>query len=242
MAFAGATYALGFAAGALSTLSPCVLPLLPVVVGGAVNAHRHGMLALAAGLALSFTVIGVFVATLGFGAGLDGDAFRLAAGVLMAAFGAVLLSARLQARFATALSGVERAFGGVLTRVRGDGLGGQFLVGALLGGVWSPCSGPTLGSAALLASQQSHLPQVALTMLLFGLGAAVPLAVVGTLSRGVLNRWRGRLAGAGHGGRQAMGGMLLVVSLLVLSGVDKSLETAFVAHAPDWLTDVSGSV
>ena len=65
MNFGPATYGLGLLAGALSTLSPCVLPLYPVLIGSAVNAHRRGPLALGAGLALSFTLVGIFLATLG---------------------------------------------------------------------------------------------------------------------------------------------------------------------------------
>ncbi len=93
----------------LSTLSPCVLPLLPLVVGSAVAAHRAGALALAAGLALSFTAIGLFVATVGFAIGLDGGVFRTASAVLLMAIGVVLLSGALQARFAAATGGVSDA-------------------------------------------------------------------------------------------------------------------------------------
>ena len=60
-----------------------------------------------------------------------------------------------------------------------SGFKGQLGVGALLGMAWSPCVGPTLGAASLLASQAKDLPQVAATMLLFGLGAASPLLVIG---------------------------------------------------------------
>jgi len=74
MNFGPGTYGLGLIAGALSTLSPCVLPLVPVLVAGAVNAHRWGALALGLGLALSFTIVGVFLATVGASLGLDPDA------------------------------------------------------------------------------------------------------------------------------------------------------------------------
>ena len=62
---------LAFLAGVLSTLSPCVLPLLPLVLSAAVSEHRFGPAALAAGLAASFVAIGLFVATIGFSIGLD---------------------------------------------------------------------------------------------------------------------------------------------------------------------------
>src|SRR5262245_40765387 len=93
-----ASLGLAFLAGLVSILSPCVLPLLPVVLGTALSEHRLGPLALAAGLAVSFLVLGLFVATVGFGLGLDGELFRtIAAGLLLAA-GIVLVVPALQAR------------------------------------------------------------------------------------------------------------------------------------------------
>ncbi len=97
-----ATLTLAFLAGTLSILSPCVLPLVPIVLGAASSAHRWGPVALAAGLALSFTVLGMFVATIGFSIGLDAEWFRKFGAVLMILLGAVLLVPDLQARLAAA--------------------------------------------------------------------------------------------------------------------------------------------
>ena len=87
-----ATLGLALLAGVLSVLSPCVLPLLPIVLGTAASQHRLGPAALAAGLALSFTAIGLFVATIGFAAGLDTGVFRTVSAVLLIA-GAALAGA-----------------------------------------------------------------------------------------------------------------------------------------------------
>ena len=96
------TLGLALLAGLLSVLSPCVLPLVPIVLGAAAGEARGGPFALAAGLALSFTAIGLFVATLGFAIGLDSEAFRTAAAILMAAVGVVLAAPALQTRLAAA--------------------------------------------------------------------------------------------------------------------------------------------
>ncbi|MFZ5736711.1 MAG: cytochrome c biogenesis protein CcdA, partial [Pseudomonadota bacterium] len=107
--------ALAFVAGLLSILSPCVLPLVPIVLGAAVAQHRHGPLALAAGLALSFTLIGLLVAVAGFSLGLDAGVFRAAAAVIMIALGAVLLVPAAQVRLAAAgspLSGLADQYFG----------------------------------------------------------------------------------------------------------------------------------
>ena len=83
--------ALAFLAGALTILSPCVFPLVPIVLGSAATAHRRGPLALAAGLILSFTVTGFLLATLGASSGFDGEIVRAVGGALMALFGLVLI-------------------------------------------------------------------------------------------------------------------------------------------------------
>jgi flagellar biosynthesis protein FliQ len=145
MDFGVATYGLALLAGALSTLSPCVLPLVPVLVAAAVSVHRWGAVALGVGLALSFTVVGLFVATLGASLGLDPDTFRTVGAVILVLFGFILLIPWLQNYFSRAASVLTNSGNTLLSRITGSGLNGQFLVGAVLGIVWSPCVGPTLG-------------------------------------------------------------------------------------------------
>jgi cytochrome c biogenesis protein CcdA len=231
-----ATLGLAFLAGILSTLSPCVLPLLPIVLGTAAGTHRLGPLALAGGLALGFTVIGLFVATIGFAIGLDAGVFRLLAAALMIGIGLVLCMPTLQERVAVAAGPVGGWAGAHLGSVSGEGWTGQFAVGLLLGAVWSPCVGPTLGAASILAAQGQNLPQVALTMALFGLGAAVPLLLLGLLSRDVMLRLRGKMLAAGGATKSALGLILILVGLAVATGVDKSIEAALVAWSAEWLT------
>src|SRR6266851_3664265 len=89
-----------FSAGVLSTLSPCVLPILPIVLGAAMARHRGGPAALAAGVAMSFTGIGIFVATVGFSLGIDTGLLRGVAAALLVGFGLVMLVPRLDEHFA----------------------------------------------------------------------------------------------------------------------------------------------
>lgn len=230
---------LALLAGILSILSPCVLPLLPVVLGAALTEHRYGPVALAAGLAISFVVIGLFIATIGFAIGLDQDVFRYAAASLLIAIGGVLLLPNMQARLAVAAGPVsnwaQSQAGGFSTR----GLSGQFGVGLLLGAVWSPCVGPTLGAASVLAAQGKDLTRVAVIMFAFGIGAALPLLLLGLLSREALMRWRDRLLAAGKRGKAALGALLIVIGALILTGFDKRIETALVNASPAWLTELT---
>jgi cytochrome c biogenesis protein CcdA len=230
---------LAFLAGVLTVLSPCVLPLLPIVLGAAASQHRLGPLALAGGLALSFTAIGLFVATIGFAAGLDTGFFRTLSAVLLIGVGLVLLVPRLQEQFALAAAPVSNFAGSYADNFTPAGLAGQFGLGLLLGAVWSPCVGPTLGAASVLAAKGKSLPQVALTMLAFGVGAALPLLLLGILSREALMRWRSRLMEGGKAGKTALGLILVAVGLLVATGLDKRLEAILVEASPDWLTQLT---
>jgi cytochrome c biogenesis protein CcdA len=237
-----AIYGFAALAGVLSTLSPCVLPLVPILVGTAAATHRLGPFALAAGLAASFTVVGVFVTAFGSALGLTDHTFRMVAAVLLVAFGAVLLSDRLQAGFAVLASRASGAGQNALGRFQPQGLHGQVLLGLLLGLVWSPCVGPTLGATITLASQGEDLGRATLVMLLFGLGAGVPLVVLGLLSQSVMKRIRGRLLAAGHAGKRVLGALLLIVGVAILTGADKRFEAWTLDHAPAWLIDLTTAV
>ena len=230
------TFLFGYAAGALSTLSPCVVPILPIVVASALAQHRFGVWALACGLALSFALVGVVVATVGFSIGIDGDSLRRIAGIVLVALGAVMTSARLERGFASATAAVARGGDAVLARTHGRGWRGQLAVGALLGIVWTPCVGPTLGAATTLLAQGRRVGEVALLMLVFGLGAATPLVVFGALARRLRSAASARWLFAAEGARRLLGASLVVVGAMLVLGIDKRVETWLVDHSPDWLT------
>jgi cytochrome c biogenesis protein CcdA len=187
-------------------------------------------------------VVGVFVASLGVALGLDQGVFRLIAASLLIVFGVVLLSVRLQERFAVATSGLSGAGNTLLASVSLDGLSGQFILGLLLGIVWSPCVGPTLGAAVTLASQGQSLGQVTLLMALFGIGAGIPLIALGLVSRGAMAKVRGKILVAGKIGKQTLGGVMLLLGLLILSGADKLFEAWVLQAAPEWLVRLTTSL
>ncbi|HCL61795.1 MAG TPA: cytochrome C biogenesis protein [Rhizobiales bacterium] len=220
------TLGLALLAGMLSVLSPCVLPLLPIVMGTAASEHRLGPIALAVGLATSFVAIGLFVATIGFSLGLDTGVFRAVSAILLIGMGVLLLVPRLQAQFAMAASPVSNWVGGHFDGFTATSLASQFGLGLLLGAVWSPCVGPTLGAASILAAKGENLAQVALMLL-------------GLVSREAMMRWRGRLMDAGRGGKMLLGGLLVIVGLFVATGLDKRLETVLVDASPAWLTELT---
>ena len=230
---------LGLLAGVLSTLSPCVLPLLPVVLGAAMAAHRFGAAMLAVGLIVAFVSMGLFVAVIGFSIGLDDDLFRKLSAVLLAAFGVLLLSEALQRQVATVTASVGNAGNRLMAHLSPNGLGGQFVLGLILGVAWSPCVGPTLGAASMMAATGRDLGHVAVVLGAFALGAAVPLLVVGSVSRNVLAHWRAPMRRAGKTGRYLLGSVLVAMAVLILSGQERALETGLVHASPAWLIDAT---
>lgn len=230
---------LAFVAGTLSTVSPCVLPILPIVFGTALSKHKFGPLALACGLSLSFVAIGLFIATIGFAIGLDETVFRQVAATLMIGLGLFLVVPALEAKFAMATgplgNWLQQRFGSD----ESSGLGGQFGTGLLLGAIWSPCVGPTLGAASLLAAQGHNLGQVALAMFLFGLGAAIPLLLISMASRATLLNWRGRILNTGKTAKRLFGSALILFGVLTITGLDRSLQSQLVNLSPEWLSNLS---
>ncbi|RWX11873.1 cytochrome c biogenesis protein CcdA [Rhizobium hidalgonense] len=223
---------LAFLAGVLSILSPCILPLVPVVMAGAAAEHRVAPLALAAGVAISFTAIGVFVATLGFSIGLDMTLFRTTSAVLLILVGAVLVMPQLQARFATATGPLSDWTQNRFRGMSASGIGGQFGVGLLLGAVWTPCVGPALGAASVMAARGENLGMVSLTMLAFGIGAALPLLLLGSMSREALLRRRGRMARSAGTLKIALGVLLILAGTMTLTGTDRALQTTLESVMP----------
>ncbi|WP_201313080.1 cytochrome c biogenesis CcdA family protein [Dyella sp. EPa41] len=241
MDFGAGTYALGFLAGMATLLSPCVLPILPILLASALSRHWWGGAMLAMGLALSFALTGTFIATLGASIGLDAAMLRTIAASLMVVFGAVMLVPPLQRIFARATARLGNQGQHALGRVHGEGGLSQFLIGLLLGLVWSPCVGPTLGAAITLAAQGRDLAQIALLMLAFGLGAGLPLLVLSTVSGAAMTRARGVLMSVGGAAKSVLGVCFVLIGVMVLTGLDRRFEALVLSISPEWLTRLTTS-
>jgi len=226
-------YGLSLAAGALTTLSPCVFPILPLVVGGAVQGNRLAPLAMAAGMATSFALIGFLLGALGPALGIDSEHVRMFGAWLLIAFGLVMLVPVLNRRFTEWMLPIASGANAASARLDGGSLGGALLLGAVLGLVWSPCSGPLLASALTLVASEGGALRGALLLGLFGLGAAVPLVAVAYASRSGFNAARGWVLARIEGIKKAFGVLILLVGVAILTGADKWLEAQVVAALPE---------
>lgn len=234
------SYLLSLVAGLLTSLSPCVLPALPLIVGSASAEHRKAPLAVALGMILSFSILGIFFAASGPALGIDPGLVRLVAAGLMFVFGLVMVSSRLQDLFLKFLTPLSNLGNNKLASGKFKGLIGQFNLGALLGVVWSPCVGPTLGAAVGMASQRENLMQSSLMMLLFGVGSAIPLLFIAYGSRRIFNTHRGQLMSSGQSTKVTMGALMMTVGGGILLGLDKIIEAKALDILPsNWVDLVS---
>jgi len=233
---------LAYAAGLLTLINPCVLPVLPIVLATALQAGRWGPAALAGGMAAAFVAFGFGVTVAGRSIGLTEDSVIRAAAVLMVLFGLTMLVPAMGARFATATAGVAGRADAGLDRVDRSSLSGQVVGGMLLGAVWSPCIGPTLGSAIALASQGADLGRAFAIMLAFAGGVATIVLALGYGARGLLARNRAAAQALALRARPILGAVFVAVGTAIFFQLHHRIEAWALDVLPPWLIDLSVSI
>ncbi len=227
---------IAIAAGGLTTLNPCVFPILPLVVGASLQEHRVAPVVMGIGMVFAFAMLGLATGLLAESIGFDSDLIRNISAVLMVMFGLTMAIPQTKDLFSRIISPVANrasALSDSLDRRSSQlVLPRALMMGMLLGLVWTPCSGPLLGSTLSLAAS-GGAASAALTLALFGLGAAIPLISVGYLSRSSLGRVREWVILHGARAQQIMGVLLALVGLMVIFRLDKALEASIIPLLPD---------
>jgi cytochrome c biogenesis protein CcdA len=226
--------ALAFFAGTLTVINPCILPLLPIVVAAAFANGKLGAAALLGGLVAGFATLGILVNATGALFGVSEAVLRDAVAILLLIFAAVLLIPALERRFSNLVAPVGAAGANLAARASNYGIAGQFLVGLLLGAIWAPCSGPSVGAALSLAAQAGGYFTAALRMTAFALGAALVLFLVAIGARSLADR-SGGVARIAPYAKKIAGGAFLLVGAMMLTGFDKIAEAWLLDFMPDWL-------
>lgn len=232
-------FVFSYLAGLLTLINPCVLPVLPIVLVSALNANRLGPLALAAGMSTSFVVFGVLVTAFGSTIGLTQDLLAQIGAVLMIVFGVVLLVPMFARRFEMATAGVASGADSQMDRIDASDLKGQFLGGLLLGAVWSPCIGPTLGGAIALASQGENLGYATLIMVFFALGVSTLIIGLGMGAREAIRSRAQRLRSLAERSKPILGGTFVAVGLMLYFNFHHYIEAWALDVMPIWLQDLS---
>jgi cytochrome c biogenesis protein CcdA/thiol-disulfide isomerase/thioredoxin len=217
---------LGFAvlAGAGTAVSPCVLPVLPALLSAGATGGRRRPFGIALGLAVTFTVTIVGLATVVDGVGLGSDLLRGLAIAVLLAFGVALLVPRLAQWLERPLAALSR----LGPRHAGDGFWSGVLVGGALGFVYAPCAGPILAAVVTVSAASGRTVAVAIA---YAAGSAAVLLLLALGGRKVMDRVRA--AGRGLVVQRVLGAVLIATGLAMAAGADVDLEGAIARHAPD---------
>ncbi len=234
--FVPASIGISYVAGVLTALSPCVLPLLPMVVGGAMQRHRAAPLLMGIGMTTAFAVAGWILGALGPALDLDPEWVHQAAAVSLIVFGLALWVdplASLVSRLAQPLAvSADRLAGSV----GHESPAAALFFGGLLGLAWSPCAGPMLVSSLALVATGRDAGLGAVLLGLFGLGAATPLVLAAYASRAGFSRLKGWALGHSSGLRHSFGLLAMVSGIFIATGLDKLIATRILSILPDsWM-------
>lgn len=226
----------GYLAGLLTLINPCVLPVLPIVIATALQSSKWGPAALAAGMSVVFVIVGVLVAAFGAALGLNDQVIANVGAVIMIGFGIILLVPRFANIFSGLTSGIASNADAALDNVDRSGIRGQFIGGMLLGLVWSPCIGPTLGGAIALASGGGSILWATAIMASFALGVSTLILALGYGARQALQGCMRKMAGKV---RPIMGIVFVLVGLMILFKAHHIIESWAIQNLPHWLLDLS---
>jgi cytochrome c biogenesis protein CcdA/thiol-disulfide isomerase/thioredoxin len=205
---------IGLAAGFITAISPCVLPVLPIVFAGGATGGRRKPFAIIAGLVLSFTAFTLFGVWLLRTLGLPEDFLRKLAIGLLFLVAATLLFPKVEEI-------VQRPLLRLTRRPSGD-LGGGLLLGASLGLVFVPCAGPVLAAITVVGATQDVGFRAVVLTVAYAIGAAIPMLLVAIGGRAGMNALRPHA----HRIRLALGVVVALTALAIAFNVDRHFQTA----------------
>ncbi|MEN6586308.1 MAG: cytochrome c biogenesis protein DipZ, partial [Sulfuricella sp.] len=223
---------LAFLEGLALIVSPCILPVLPLVLAASVEGGRRRPYGIIIGFVLAFSLFALISRKIVLALGIDLDIVKDASLVLLAVFGLVLLSTKLSDKFSALTQGAAN-FGNQLASTGGEGLLSGVLIGALIGLVWTPCAGPILAAVLVQVIRQQSDFAGNLIIVSFAIGAGVPMLIIALTGRKIMNRL-GFVTRHTEAVRRGFGVLILLSVAYIASGVDVQslLPTSTKAQQP----------
>lgn len=222
-----------FLAGIVTIAGPCILPLLPIILGTSTKrAHKFRPVFIVLGFTLAFSAFAVLFATVGRAIGIDADLFRKIAGFIIGLFGIMMLFPELQTKIFAKLEPIVAK-----ATPRADpnqrGLWGGFLLGASLGLVWSPCAGPVLGSILTLVAANEQLLTSAILLVAYSLGAGLPMLAIAYGGQAATNRIQ---AITKHSVmiQRVFGAIIILIAVAFYTGAEANFQAWLITNYP-WL-------
>ncbi|HKU98087.1 MAG TPA: cytochrome c biogenesis CcdA family protein [Vineibacter sp.] len=203
---------LALLAGVLTVGAPCVLPMLPIILGGSIGQTRRSRpLFIAAGFALSFALVALVFGAAADALGLDQEILRNAAVVMLVIFGVLMVWSYPFTWLMARLSGPLGHAHAIAARA-GSGNFGGLVLGATLGVLWTPCAGPVLASILTLIATTTNLARAAALLTAYAIGASIPLLGIAYGGQYVSTRV-GPVARHAHRVQQAFGVLVILVAV-----------------------------
>ena len=220
--------AFSFLAGVVTILSPCILPVLPVILTGAVGRGQAKPWGVMTGFVMSFTCFTLFIAFIIKWTGLPADTLRLCAIVLLGLFGLFLCIPALQAAFENGIAAFLPRQG---ASNKGKGFWSGALVGMSLGLIWTPCVGPIMAAVITLAATRAVSTSAVVITLAYALGAALPMLAIMRGGRKLLDRnpW---IRVHALDIQRCFGVFMILAAVMLFQGYDRALQTFILERFP----------
>jgi cytochrome c-type biogenesis protein len=165
-------------AGVLTVGAPCILPILPILLGYSINqTSKTRPLFITFGFILSFTGLALVFAVFTNFLGLSSDTLRRVAIFLLALFGLLMIWPAVMKKITAKLEGLTSK-AQKLGQKTGNGNWGGLFLGLILGIVWAPCAGPVLGSILTLVITQTDLSRAGILLFAYSIGAGIPMLLI----------------------------------------------------------------
>lgn len=222
-----------FLAGVVTVAGPCILPLLPIILGtSTVRQHPARPLFIVLGFTLSFAGFAVLFALAGHALGITPEAFRIVSVVVIGAFGVMMLFPKIQE---TLFAKLQPLISKVTPRadMQNTGLVSGFILGASLGAVWTPCAGPVLGSILTLVAAKQDLAQAGALLVAYAIGAGVPMLAIAYGGQAAVTHVRS-LTKYSQLIQRIFGVIIILVAIGLATNFDQTIQVWLVEKAP-WL-------
>lgn len=231
---------IAFISGILTVFSPCVLPILPIILTSGIDGNNRRVKGMIVGLVMSFTIASLLLATLVRVLGIPADTVRLFAVVLLIIFGLSLVFPKLWEKAQTLLEKYWPRFvkKNATTSGKKDGFIGGFMTGVSLGIVWTPCIGPVVATVATLAAVSSFSFLTFFIVLTYSLGAGLTLYFIAKGGSRVSEKL-GFIKRENQKIRQIFGLIILATAMLMWSGADRSLQAWTLNTLPQSWTQIA---
>ena len=227
--------AFAFVAGVITILSPCILPILPIVLSGSVGGGHKKPLGIVTGFVLSFTFFTLFLSALVKTTGLSADALRSVSIVIILLFGFSLLLPQFQVFMERLFSKLSGKFASQGER---QGFGGGILIGLSLGLIWTPCVGPILASVITLAATSSVSFAAFFITVSYAIGTALPMFAVMYGGRSLLQRVPWLLPNTGKI-QKAFGVLMILTAVGIFFNIDRRFQTYILEKFPQYGTGLT---